>query len=82
MVVKICPLISCLAGREEMQLNRPTNMSTTKIRRDGNIHAHVHPTLEAGLRPTHTYPTILPEVDLDHVQFLQRRNVDVETQVL
>lgn len=60
-------------------------MSTTKIRRDGNINVHVHVhvlVLEAGLRLTHTYPTILLEVDLDHLHFLQRRNVDVETQVL
>jgi hypothetical protein len=66
-----------------MQINRPTNMSTIKILRDGNIHVHIHVlALEAGLRPTHTYPIILPEVDLDRVQFLQRRNVGVETQAL
>ena len=58
-------------------------MPTIKILRDGNIHAHVHLlALEAGLRLTRTYPTILPEVDLNHVQFLQRRNVGVETQAL
>jgi hypothetical protein len=58
-------------------------MSTIKILRDGNIHVHVRLlALEAGLRPNHTYPTILPEVDLVHVQFLQRRNVGVETQAL
>lgn len=56
---------------------------STKILRDGNIHIHVHVlALEAGLPLTHTYPTILPEVDLDHVHSLQRRSVDVETQVL
>ena len=66
-----------------MQINRPTNMSTIKIRRDGNIHVHIHVlALEASLRPTHTYPIILPEVDLDRGQFLQRRNVGVETQAL
>lgn len=58
-------------------------MSTIKILRDGNILVHVHLlALEAGLRLTHTYPTILPEVDLDHVQFLRHRNVGVETQAL
>ena len=55
-------------------------MPTIKILRGGNTHVRVHLlALEADLRPTHTYPTILPEVDLVHVQFLQRRNVGVET---
>lgn len=76
-------LISRLAGREETQINPPTIMSTIKILQDGNIHVHVHLlALEAGHRPTPTYPTILPEVDHIHVQFLQRRNVGVETQAL
>lgn len=59
-------------------------MSTIKILRDGNIRVRIHLlALEAGLRPNiHAYPTIPPEDDLDHVQFLQRRNVGVETQVL
>ena len=48
-------------------------MPTVEILRDGNIHVHVHIlALEAGPRLTHTYPTILLEVDLDHVRFLQR----------
>jgi hypothetical protein len=56
-------------------------MSSIKILRDGNILVHVHVlALEAGLLLTLTYPTILLEVN--HVQFLQRRNVDVETQAL
>lgn len=58
-------------------------MPTTKILPDGNIHVLLHVlALEAGLLPTHTCPTILPEVDLDHVHFLRCQNVDVETQVL
>lgn len=76
-------LISYLAGQEEMQINRRTDTVTTKIIRDGRIHVLLRVlVLEAGLRPILTYPTILPVVDLDHVHFLQRRNVDVETQVL
>ena len=80
-MVKNYSLISCLVGQEETQINRRTNMAIVKILRDGNIHVHVLG-LEAGPQPTHTYPTILPEADLDHVHFLQHQNVDVETQVL